>query len=78
MKNEKNKPIAISAAKEISLKYNYPEIVIFAYDPKTGMQHVTTYGKTKEQCLDAAKAGNYLKRALGWPEKLCNAKPKNR
>lgn len=38
------------------------------------MQHITTYGKTKFQCIDAANAGNFLKKALGWPEKLCNAK----
>jgi len=71
----KNKQIPISAAKQLSEKYEYPEIVIFAYDPDTRMQHVTTYGKTKEQCEDAAKAGNYLKLVLGWPEELCNAKP---
>lgn len=71
----KNKNIPISAAKEISSKYEYPEIVIFAYDPITGKQHITTFGQTKAQCIDAAKAGNYLKKALGWPEELCNAKP---
>jgi len=71
----KNKHIPISAAKRISIECEYPEIVIFAYDPETGMQHVTTYGRTKEHCIDAARAGNHLKRALGWPEELCNAKP---
>jgi hypothetical protein len=71
----KNKKIPISAAKEISKKYGFPEIIIFAYDPETGMQHITTYGKTREYCVDAAKAGNHLKRYLGWPEDLCNAKP---
>lgn len=71
----KNKRIPISAARKISHDYNYPEIVIFAYDPETGMQHVITYGRTKEHCIDAARAGNYLKRALGWPEELCDAKP---
>lgn len=71
----KNKRIPISAAKEVSTKYEFPEVVIFAYDPETKNQHVTTYGKTKEQCIDAARAGNDLKRALGWPEEYCNAKP---
>lgn len=68
--------IPISAAKEICKKYNMPEVVIFAYDPVTKMQHVVTYGKTKDQCIDAAKAGNFLKKALGWPDSLCHAKPK--
>lgn len=60
------KRIPISSAKRISLESNYPEIVIFAYDPVSGMQHVTTYGKTVAMCKDAAKAGDYLKKALGW------------
>ncbi len=71
----KNKKITIKSAKEISEKFNYPEIVIFGWDPETGMQHVTTYGKTKKQCIDAARAGNHLKKALGWPDEKCNAKP---
>lgn len=74
--DSKPKSIPISVAKKVSVDHNYPEVVIFAYDPESGMQHVTTYGKTKEQCRDAAKAGNFLKRALGWPEEKCNAKPK--
>ena len=54
--------IPIKAAKKISTDYNWPEVVIFAYDPETGSQHVTSYGKTLEQCKDAARAGNYLKK----------------
>ncbi len=71
----KNKRIPILRAMDIAHKYEWPEIVIFGYDPKTGKQHVTTYGKTTEHCKDAAKAGNLLKKALGWPEELCHAKP---
>lgn len=62
------KRIPISSAKRISQETNYPEVVIFAYDPATGMQHVTTYGATKALCADAAKAGKFLQKALGWPE----------
>jgi hypothetical protein len=69
------KNIPIKAAKEISTEYDYPEVVIFAYDPVSGRQHVTTYGKTVEQCKDAAQAGNFLKKAMKWPEELCNATP---
>jgi hypothetical protein len=49
------KRIPISAAKRISTDYDCPEVVIFAYDPKNGDQHVTTYGRTLDQCKDAAK-----------------------
>jgi hypothetical protein len=62
----KNLKIPISMAKEVSTKYNYPEVVIFAYDPETKMQHITTYGKNKEYCLDAKLAGDFLKKALHW------------
>jgi hypothetical protein len=70
------KSIPITAARQISKQYHYPEVVIFAYDPETGTQSVTTYGKSIAECADAAKAGNYLKKALGWPEEKCHAKPK--
>lgn len=69
------KRIPIKAAKDISEKYEYPEVVIFAYDPGTKRQHITTYGKSVDHCKDAARAGNYLKKHLGWPEELCHAKP---
>lgn len=69
------KRIPITAAKKISIEYNCPEVVIFAYDPETGLQHITTYGKSKAQCIDAAKIGNWLKRLLGWDADKCNAIP---
>jgi hypothetical protein len=69
------KNIPIAAAKRISTDYEYPEVVIFAYDPESGDQHVTTFGKSLEQCKDAARAGNYLKKALGWPDDLCHSEP---
>jgi len=56
-------------------KTGYPEIVILGYDPVSGKQHVTTYGETKVQCIDAAKAGNFIKKACGWPDEFCHAKP---
>jgi hypothetical protein len=67
--------IPIKAAKAIANEYDWPEVVIFGYDPETGKQHVTTFGKTVGQCAEAAKAGNFLKKALGWPDELCHAKP---
>lgn len=71
----KKEEIIIEMAKEISEKTGYPEIVIFGYDPDDGSQHVTTFGKKKRHCLDAARLGNWLKRHLGWDEKFCNAQP---
>jgi hypothetical protein len=66
----KPKRIPVSAAKRISQEYNFPEVVIFAYDPATGKQHITTYGANKAQCKDAAKAADFLKVALKWPSHI--------
>jgi len=69
------KEIKISMAKSISKITGYPEIIIVGYDPVSGQQHVTTYGETKAQCLDAEKAGNFIKKACNWPDDLCHAEP---
>ena len=74
--NDTINDITINMAKDISEKSGYDEVVIFGYNPKSGKQHITTYGVTIEQCKDAAKAGNYLKKALNWPEELCHTEPK--
>jgi hypothetical protein len=34
-----------------------------------------TYGKTLEDCDQAAQGGNKIKKTLGWPEELCSAEP---
>jgi hypothetical protein len=69
------KNIPIKAAKDISKAHEAPIVIIFALDPVTGRQHVTTYGDTVAHCEAAARGGNVLKKHLGWPEDLCNAVP---
>lgn len=69
------KPISISTAKKIATENGYSQIVIHAYDGITGTQHVTTYGTTLEDCTNAAKGGNAIKKLLKWDESLCDAKP---
>lgn len=69
------KNIPIEAAGTIAKKYDAPIVVVFGYDPATNRQHVTTFGRTKEECRMAARAGNDLKKHLGWPESQCNAQP---
>lgn len=71
----KCKRIPIKSAKEFAEKYGYSEIIIFARDGETGMQSVCTWGKTLEECKNAAEGGNAIKKSLGWPEELCEAKP---
>ena len=69
--------IKINAAKEIADEYGWPVVVIFAAD-YDGQQHVTTYGTTNLDSKNAAKAGNNLKKSLGWPENLCQSVPVER
>lgn len=68
--------IPIAAAKRIAEEYGYDQVVIFARNWRNqNREHVTTYGKTVEDCDVAARMGNHLKRVVGWPESKCQDKP---
>lgn len=69
------KKIPISAAKEISKKYGQTHVIIVTWDREDNRSHVVTYGKSVDDCKQAAQGGNLVKKALGWPDKLCHAKP---
>lgn len=71
------KHITINEAKEIAEKLNASHIVIFTMDKNDNyMQNITTYGHSKQDCIEAAVLGNKIKRdLLKWPEEYCNAKP---
>ena len=54
--------IPIQAAKEISEKYDYDQVIIIARKVgDDGNEHVTTYGKDKKNCIVATRIGNFLK-----------------
>lgn len=69
------KKIPISTAKEIAAKYEQNQVVIVTFDKAENRTHVVTYGKTLEECKQAAQGGNFVKKALGWPDNLCQDKP---
>ena len=72
----KYKNIPIDAAKKLAKEYEKDVVVIIAFDRKYNQQCVATYGKTLQDCIEAAAFGNGLKRnILKWPEEHCNAKP---
>jgi hypothetical protein len=63
------KHIPITAAKRIADAYGQSQVVIVTFDKDGGgITHVVTYGRTLEECKQAAEGGNFVKRALGWPE----------
>ena len=65
--------IAIKDVKELAKKYGLTHCVVLGFDGET--QCIATYGKSVEQCDQAAEFGNDLKKALGWPEELCKTEP---
>ena len=69
------KRIPINEAKKISEKYGQNQVIIVTWDKINNRQHVVTYGSTITDCEQAAKGGNFVKKALGWPEEQCNAVP---
>jgi len=70
-----SKRIAIQEAKNISKKYDLSQVIIVAWDKKEKVTHVVTYGQSYQDCVDACKGGNFVKKALGWPDEQCQAKP---
>ncbi|HEY1753699.1 MAG TPA: hypothetical protein VGG29_20750 [Caulobacteraceae bacterium] len=64
--------IPIAAARELAKQLGLRQVILLAWDGER--THVVTYGKTVEDCDQAAQGGDKLKAALGWPESL-NAIP---
>ncbi len=67
------KRIPVSAAKLVAVTYDCRQVILVALD-NDNTTHVVTYGSTEEQCDQAAQGGDFVKKALGWPESL-NAMP---
>jgi len=60
------KNIPISAARSFAETHVLRQVIICAWDGKN--THVVTYGKSIEDCDQAALGGDKIKAALGWPE----------
>lgn len=65
--------IPISSAKRIADQHACRQVIIVAWDGER--THVVTYGKTLEECDQAALGGDRVKTALGWPDALLGAVP---
>jgi hypothetical protein len=62
------KRIPIKTAKEIGKYYGYTQVIIHAYDGQSGIQHITTWGESMEDCDNAALGGNEIKKLLKWED----------
>lgn len=69
------KRIPIRVAQDIATKFGQNQVIVVTWEKATNTTHVVTFGKTAEECVQAAEGGNRVKRALGWPAELCNAQP---
>lgn len=59
------KRIPIKAAKEIAEKYGYDQVMIYARKVgEDGMEHMTTYGVTKEHCKAIGDAAEFLQQKI--------------
>lgn len=61
--------ISWERAKEFAEVNGCRQVVLLAWDGK--LTHVVTYGVSVHDSEQAAQGGNFVKRALGWPEQLC-------
>ena len=78
----KNKPmnkknIPLSAAKKIADLYGQSQVIIVTWDKVNKRQHVVTYGSSPSDSDDAAIGGDFIKKALGWPDKLSKVEGNN-
>jgi hypothetical protein len=62
--------LPIAALKDLANRYRYDVVIVYTYDATSRTQHVATWGRTIEQCDQAAQWGDRMKDALGWPESL--------
>ena len=69
------KRIPIKDAKEIGNNHGYSQVIVVAWDEETGTTSVCTWGKSLKDCEQAAEGGNFVKKALGWPNEMSKDKP---
>lgn len=70
------KRIPIRAARQVAQEFGQRQVVMVTWDGET--THVVTYGKTATDCDQAVQGGNFVKKALGWPENMCRDRAKPR
>lgn len=58
--------ITIDTAKDLAEAYGVRQVIIVSWDGDETT--VTTYGKSLEDCAQAAIGGNRIKAALSWPQ----------
>ncbi len=60
--------LPIKALKQFAIKYGLSHVIVYAYATINKMSYVATYGRTIQDCDQAAQFGDMMKDALHWPE----------
>lgn len=63
------KSIPWEVAQRVAEEQGCRQIILMGWDGE--QVHVVTYGVTADDSDQAAMGGNYVKKALGWPKRLC-------
>ncbi len=58
--------LPIQDAKELAHKRGLRQVILLAWDGSRS--HVVTYGKSEEDCDQAAMGGAKMKKLMGWPD----------
>jgi hypothetical protein len=59
------KRLPIKAAETVGKEHGCRQVILLAFDGE--LTHIVTWGKSVEDCAQAAQGGNLLKAKWGWP-----------
>jgi hypothetical protein len=69
------KRLPIEAAKALAKKYNQAQVILVTWDALDHVIHTVSYGKTTDDCAQAALGANLVRETLGFPEEDCHEVP---
>jgi transposase-like protein len=58
--------LPITAVKQLATEHDLSQVIVFGWDGE--QTHVATYGKSVEDCDQAARGANAIKHKWKWPE----------
>jgi len=68
------KRIPFATAKAVGEKHpDVRQVILMAWDGEK--THIVTWGRSIDDCAQAAYGGNLAKISFGWPEELCKDEP---
>jgi hypothetical protein len=70
------KKVPIKSVRNIGKEFGFDQVIVLSFSRKDGVTNVATWGKTTNDCDEAAQGGNYIKKEiLNWPDNYCQTEP---